>query len=63
MYGTIGTANYYKETNGINIIGLTNVEIFQNIKDGFFGLVINISILIKLDIILRQMDTILEGFR
>ena len=44
LYGTIGTANYYKETNGINIVGLTNVEIFQNIKDGFFGLVINISI-------------------
>ena len=43
LYGTYGTANYYSETN-INVIGLDNETIYNNIKNGFFGLVINISI-------------------
>ena len=43
LYGTYGTANYYSESN-VNVIGLDNDTIYNNIKDGFFGLVINISI-------------------
>ena len=43
LYGTHGTANYYSESN-INMIGLDNDRIYNNIKEGFFGLVINISI-------------------
>ena len=43
LYGTSGTANYYKELN-INIEGLENELIYEKIKDGFFGLVINVSI-------------------
>ena len=43
IYGTYGTADYYSESK-INIIGLDNDAIYNKIKEGFFGLVINISI-------------------
>lgn len=48
LYGTIGTSNYYRETNSINIKGIHNEEIFKHIKSGYFGLVINISISSKI---------------
>ena len=43
LYGTHGTANYYSESN-VDVIGLDNDDVYNKIKDGFFGLVINISI-------------------
>jgi len=43
IFGTHGTANYYSESN-INVIGLYNDKIYEKIKEGFFGLVINVSI-------------------
>lgn len=43
LYGTEGTTKYYSE-KGINIVSLYDEEIFNNIKKGFFGLVINISV-------------------
>lgn len=43
LYGTHGTANYYKDRD-ININSLSKEEIYNNIKEGLFGLVINISI-------------------
>jgi len=43
LYGTSGTANYYSEY-GINMVGLDNDTIYNNIKNGIFGLVMNISI-------------------
>ena len=43
LYGTNGTANYYTESK-LQVIGLDNEEIYRRIQDGFFGLVINISI-------------------
>ena len=43
LYGTIGTAKYYRNLS-INVEGIENEEIYEKIKDGFFGLVINISI-------------------
>ena len=61
LYGTHGTANYYSESaeSNIQVIGLDNDKIYQHIKDGFFGLVINISIPNKtLDKTKRQMVTL-----
>jgi carbamoyl-phosphate synthase / aspartate carbamoyltransferase len=43
LYGTEGTAKHYSDLN-INIMELYNDEILHNIKEGFFGLVMNISI-------------------
>ena len=43
LYGTTGTAKYYRDLS-INVEGIENEEIYEKIKDGFFGLVINISI-------------------
>ena len=43
LYGTEGTTKYYSK-RGINIVSLYDDEILDNIKKGFFGLVINISI-------------------
>ena len=43
LYGTDGTAKYYSET-GIDITSMDKDKIYNNIKSGFFGLVINISI-------------------
>ena len=43
LYGTNGTTEYYNDL-GINMISLVNDDITNKIKDGFFGLVINISI-------------------
>ena len=43
LYGTNGTANYYSEKN-ICITGLDNDDIYNKIKEGVFGLVINVSI-------------------
>ena len=43
LFGTNGTANYYSESN-IPVTGLDNDKIYGLIKNGFFGLVINISI-------------------
>ena len=43
LYGTIGTSKFYNDI-GISIISLENEEITKLIKEGFFGLVINISI-------------------
>jgi aspartate carbamoyltransferase len=43
LYGTHGTANYYSGSN-IDVTGLYNDHIYNAIKEGFFGLVINISI-------------------
>ena len=37
-----GTAKYYSEMN-ININSLENDDIYNKIKEGYFGLVINIS--------------------
>ena len=42
LYGTSGTANYYNKQD-INMNTLDNETIYKNIKQGFFGLVINIS--------------------
>jgi carbamoyl-phosphate synthase / aspartate carbamoyltransferase len=43
LYGTNGTAEYYNDL-GINVVSLVNDDIVGKIKEGFFGLVINISI-------------------
>ena len=43
LFGTEGTATYYKSL-GIAITSLDNETIFNNIKEGIYGLVINISI-------------------
>ena len=43
LFGTKGTADFYNEEN-VGLIALNNVEIYEKIKEGFFGLVINISI-------------------
>jgi len=43
LYGTCGTASYYNE-RGINMIELDTDNIYKNIKEGLFGLSINISI-------------------
>ena len=43
LYGTNGTANYYTESK-LQVTGLDNEEVYRRIQDGFFGLVINISI-------------------
>ena len=43
LFGTHGTANYYSESN-IDVTGLDNDKIYNYIKSGFFGLVMNISI-------------------
>jgi carbamoyl-phosphate synthase / aspartate carbamoyltransferase len=43
LYGTKGTAKYYRDL-GINMVGIEKDNIFRIIKEGFFGLVINISI-------------------
>ena len=43
LYGTNGTAEYYNDL-GINMVSLVNDDITNKIKEGFFGLVINISI-------------------
>jgi carbamoyl-phosphate synthase / aspartate carbamoyltransferase / dihydroorotase len=53
IYGTYGTANYYSESN-INVIGLDNDEIYNKIKEGFFGLVINISIPNKIRVLNKK---------
>ena len=47
LFGTVGTAKYYQNLN-INIKGLDNETICNNIKEGKFGLVINLSIPNKL---------------
>ena len=47
LFGTIGTANHYSEL-GIDILGLDNDTIYNNIKEGKYGLVINISVPNKL---------------
>ena len=43
LYGTNGTANYYSEKN-ICITALDNDDIYNKIKEGVFGLIINVSI-------------------
>ena len=43
LYGTKGSTDYYNKRN-INIKGLDNHTIYNNIKKGFFGLIINISV-------------------
>ena len=43
LYGTNGTANFYTESK-IQVTGLDNEDIYTRIQEGFFGLVINISI-------------------
>ena len=43
LYGTQGTTEYYKH-QGVKITYLESTDIFNKIKDGFFKLVINISI-------------------
>jgi carbamoyl-phosphate synthase / aspartate carbamoyltransferase len=43
LYGTRGTAGFYY-SNNIEIILLEKETVYEKIKDGFFGLVINISI-------------------
>ena len=43
LFGTIGTAEYYSSL-GINVCPQDNDTIYSNIKEGFYGLVINISI-------------------
>ncbi len=43
LYGTAGTAKYYS-SHGITVKGLDNEELCQNIKEGNYGLVINISV-------------------
>ena len=43
LYGTKGTTNYYSEL-GIDIKEMNLENINMNIKQGFFGLVINISV-------------------
>ena len=43
IYGTYGTANFYSESS-IDVLGLDHNKIKEHIKNGFFGLVINISI-------------------
>jgi len=47
LYGTYGTANYYNDKS-ISVTGLDNEIIKNNIKEKFFGLVINISIPTKI---------------
>jgi carbamoyl-phosphate synthase / aspartate carbamoyltransferase len=43
LYGTEGTTKYYSDL-GIDITHMQKDKIYNNIKSGFFGLVINISI-------------------
>ena len=43
LTGTQGTAAYLR-VNDINVVGLENETIYREIKEGLFGLVINISI-------------------
>lgn len=43
IYGTKGTAKYYNDLH-ININSLENKNIYNKIKEGYFGLVINISV-------------------
>ena len=43
LFGTDGTAKFYMNSN-INITCLQNEDIYNKIKEGFFGLVINTSI-------------------
>jgi carbamoyl-phosphate synthase/aspartate carbamoyltransferase/dihydroorotase len=43
LFGTEGTAKFYMDSN-INITCLQNEDIYDKIKEGFFGLVINTSI-------------------
>ena len=47
LYGTSGTARYYSSLN-INVCQIDIEKIYKDIKNGFFGLVINISIPNKL---------------
>ena len=43
LFGTEGTSDYYKK-NGLEICFLNKKTIYEKIKEGFFGLVINVSI-------------------
>lgn len=43
LYGTQGTSEYYSK-QGVNVHSLNKDQIYSNIKDGTFGLVINVSV-------------------
>ena len=47
LYGTSGNIKYYSSLN-LSVCPLENKRIYKDIKKGFFGLVINISIPNKL---------------